>query len=1426
MSTNDPSPLRRSGRERKKPISEYDQELAAIAKNTKSKRATENVSSDSEAEDEEVLNFESDMDSDITDAEGDVDDEKSRDDNDKQSKRKKGKRASSKSPPKKGRTIQVKTGGAKKGTKTAKAPRGRKNPIAQLNALSKTVLDKSENPKTSLVAALLASSKPIPGINSVHASNNRNSKVLATHYTPQLIGIARYLLKNHESNSLHIELLNLLFRSVGGSVDTNLKGETDLEELSDEEWDGLVTEVVDVMRESDLECLLTANPEEKIGVQEYRKIYKEFWYRLGNAILTHSQQQLSFDEMDSHEESEKPQPFSSSLFQVEMMNNLVTRITELVQVGQPDLRYGATAAIWELACACMERSVELEQKIQVATRQYKAAKGQSKKLEGIKLSMDSWKRHKAELEEIVQTAVFQGVFINRYRDSNPNIRICSMEFLSRLTLLRPDLFLENKFLKYFGWMASDKESTVRVAALEGLLGPFRHAKRDTASKKSSLQVDVDDMESVCLKFLARIVDCTEDAESLQVQEAAMELLLFMLKNEFLDEWDDDDGWDQVNLKALDQNTSNDVRRDALYFVLDQMDCFDVEDDGNDGKSTMSHGLGEKKQVEQIESIASWIANKLVDGPIELSSVRVERADYVIDSLRGMKEHRHLAVNWSAMLKAIRSENPQQGRNTGREEAVKQRVLLRMFAHAAEQEVSSVTPTEGKGRAKKRKRSSANTHPADALSAALLKNLPQLLTAYKGDVVALRSLTMLPQYLMPSVFGLPARKTEFLALLKNLNRLFQDSTDEAVLQNVANGLLTLSDGGHVRVGDVKMQIKRLSMTLQDRLMELLRSTEQEDGTEEGTRTQSQSQKSKSSRRSRRSSASESTRSTIGTLSPEAEMENSLSLCLLRWRVLLKQCPVGLLFGDSSNDDDEGEVEDFYNTISEAMAKRLQDRRPITKKKDDDDNDDDSMETDTKTMASAWKTSDMDIHAEVGSSIKNSLQLLLSIVAWTLLETFENQDMAEGDMDVGEEDLAVLRMRDRLAKLLGLCFDQYIDESDGIVYSDAQIEFANAVQSAATKASSDVRCMFPRHWADAADSLRNKLALLTDTQMIGGSVRYLHQREEELKADGQDEDENDELAVDLIVPIARSLTANWNDGNRKEAGTLLAYIAGHSKATGQVVQDAARMMKKINPVRYLEAQMACLRMGFNKWLDNEPEISDDPSEDEEQEYKEAADLHGQMFQDIEQQARLLSRSLGVGKLSNDSVLRALTSFMKEGVRFAFDGDDGVEDEMVLGSRFPFLMVLSKYSNWAKKNKYGLEDLKQFILEKEEVLKSHPEFNDVHEDDLKALRTFKESLGMEVEIAQVVSQDDESSEDDGSAVGTPSPSKSSTASSRRRISTAGSQRSRLSTQSNLSPLEEEEGDSDDEDMSPSPPKRRRVPKSKIEEVDEESDAESEES
>ena len=106
------------------------------------------------------------------------------------------------------------------------------------------------------------------------------------------------------------------------------------------------------------------------------------------------------------------------------------------------------------------------------------------------------------------------------------------------------------------------------------------------------------MHNVTLKFLSRIVDCTDDSQSLKVQELATNLLLSMLREEFLDEWEDDVGWDKINLKALDALASKTVRKNALYFVMDQLDAFDT-----DGKEASE--ISEKKQSEQLVAIARW-----------------------------------------------------------------------------------------------------------------------------------------------------------------------------------------------------------------------------------------------------------------------------------------------------------------------------------------------------------------------------------------------------------------------------------------------------------------------------------------------------------------------------------------------------------------------------------------------------------------------------------------------------------------------------------------------------------------------------------------------------------------------------------------------------------------------------------------------------
>lgn len=153
-----------------------------------------------------------------------------------------------------------------------------------------------------------------------------------------------------------------------------------------------------------------------------------------------------------------------------------------------------------------------------------------------------------------------------------------------------------------------------------------------------------------------------------------------------------------------------------------------------------------------------------------------------------------------------------------------------------------------------------------------------------------------------------------------------------------------------------------------------------------------------------------------------------------------------------------------------------------------------------------------------------------------------------------------------------------------------------------------------------------------------------------------------------------------------------------------------------------------------------------------------------------------------------------------------------------------VYHRFSNWIKKEKDHMEQMSNFLIEKETELRRHPESGEVHEDDLNALADFKKSLGIKrVAVDTTFSTADDRS---FSVAATPSPSTAASGGSSRRGTLSAmskgsraSRRSGMSTQSELSPLLEEDdtenngsdGDSDrdgnESDGSPTPQKRRRL-------------------
>ena len=188
---------------------------------------------------------------------------------------------------------------------------------------------------------------------------------------------------------------------------------------------------------------------------------------------------------------------------------------------------------------------------------------------------------------------------------------------------------------------------------------------------------------------------------------------------------------------------------------------------------------------------------------------------------------------------------------------------------------------------------------------------------------------------------------------------------------------------------------------------------------------------------------------------------------------------------------------------------------------------------------------------------------------------------------------------------------------------------------------------------------------------------------------------------------------------------------SKYDTQARRTTSRTMKKIDPVRMLESQMASLRQSYENWVDDTPELETDfPSEEEMAIFEEEEKAHKETFAKLEHRASQFSQTLGAfGKLGSSEKLRpALHGFIKEGIRFSFSNlDDQGEDSLVLGSRLSFLLLLSKYASWAKKDKEHKAAIQEYVDELESDMRNHEEFEEVHADDLDSLATFRQIIGL---------------------------------------------------------------------------------------------------
>jgi cohesin complex subunit SA-1/2 len=370
------------------------------------------------------------------------------------------------------------------------------------------------------------------------------------------------------------ELAQLIFRSVGGGTEIPF---TDWEYCSEDELSQLLSDVVKGMEATPPDQVLLhltladTNSRAAAVSKEYRSLYEEFWRQLASLIVIEG---LGADDEDM--EARAP----------EVVKTIMERLMNLAHVGVTDIRAAATLALYQMGLALVERSVDLDNKLTTARRQLEAASNQARKKAALTTQIESYEQEKELLEEMVQGIVISAVFMKRYKDINAHIRATSIEVLSQFMILSPEVFLKNIFLKYIGWLLSDKNATVRDCAVQCFKAPIV-SDLDSDDVKQA-------MEGAVTKFLPRLCDCVLDVDS-KVQESTMELFVILMKKGYLDSLDDDAKWDQLNLRALAADASPKVRYHALMFVIEQLEPFDKANSRDSDRSA----------VEKIKALVQW-----------------------------------------------------------------------------------------------------------------------------------------------------------------------------------------------------------------------------------------------------------------------------------------------------------------------------------------------------------------------------------------------------------------------------------------------------------------------------------------------------------------------------------------------------------------------------------------------------------------------------------------------------------------------------------------------------------------------------------------------------------------------------------------------------------------------------------------------------
>lgn len=263
---------------------------------------------------------------------------------------------------------------------------------------------------------------------------------------------------------------------------------------------------------------------------------------------------------------------------MELIENIEVWLSGLAAAQNRPFRHTATVVSLEIVSALCEIGRDLLVASAKSLR-HSESERKNKKVNKNRVSAlqeDAQQAHQAQ--SILDTVVkswFDTVYIHRYRDIDPRIRVDCVQALGYWIITYPDIFFDGSHLRYLGWMLSDSHAPARLECVKQL-----HRLYQDKDRLAGLKTFTE-------RFRARMVEmATLDSEPV-VRAASVELLDLLREAGFLEP----DDIDAVGRLVFDAEPR--VRKAVVDFFAESVkDAYESKLEDLGGQETVEEDLPE------------------------------------------------------------------------------------------------------------------------------------------------------------------------------------------------------------------------------------------------------------------------------------------------------------------------------------------------------------------------------------------------------------------------------------------------------------------------------------------------------------------------------------------------------------------------------------------------------------------------------------------------------------------------------------------------------------------------------------------------------------------------------------------------------------------------------------------------------------------